>query len=241
MVPALKALTPKKSFKVCLFLLDVISRCVVEDYPINTHHTNHSFLNSHLSKNKNKDFRATIRRNIKFLKKSIKGKDTDLTKLVKLKTQIAEWHKYLARHHMHVYTQNRTYGWNYLGLSMHYLLDAFYHIYSRLTATEPSCSWCDKDLNHDWEEVLSQIMTHHIPTIYLYLSLSQNIYLEEPITKEKVDEHMVNMKFLLQNAIKIAILKQEPDLEDGFNSLPNKELEKTENCDRAAPVPRLRS
>jgi len=251
MISALKALSSKESFKVCLLLLDVISNCVIEDYPIaplrphwrgaQLKQTNHSFLNNHLSKNKIKEFRATIRRNIKFLKKSLTSKNTDIKKLVKLKLQLTDWHKYLVQHHMHMYTQNKTYGWNYLGLSLHYLLDAYYHIYSRLIAAEPSCSWCNKNLNYSWEEILHQIMVHHLPTIYLYLSLSQNIYLDEPITKETVDSHMSNVKSLLQNAIKIGILNLESDLKDGLNPLQNKELKKTENCDRTTPVPRLRS
>jgi hypothetical protein len=210
MVPTLKSLSTKESFKTCLLLLDTTGKCIIDDYPINSEHTNYSFLSSHLSRNKIKEFRGTIIRNIKFLKKCLKAKDTDLKKLVKLKLQLADWHKYLTQHHMHTYMQNRIYGWDYLGLSMHYLLDAYYHIYIKLTADVPSCSWCDKDLDHSWEEILSQIMTHHLPTIYLYLSLSQSIYLDEgPITKDMVSSHMENMKFLLQNAIKIGILKQE--------------------------------
>lgn len=224
MASVFKSIDTAESFKVCLLMLDTIGVCITDDYPIYSDKTNYSFLTTHLSKNKIKEFRATIRRSLKFLKKCAKDKDVDHTKALKIKSQLTDWHKYLTQQHMHLYMQNRTDGWNYLGLSMHYLVDAYYHLITKLTADLSFCSrsvkcrWCDKSLSDSWRETLSQITVNHLPTIYLYLSLSQNIYFNEtPITNAVVNAHLENVKFLLQDAIKVGILKQT----DSVQTSPN--------------------
>jgi len=204
MISVLKTLPPKELFEIGLFFIRQISSCVVEDYQLSGDTSNHEFLKSHFSKTKVKELRATIRRNLRFLTSLLHKEEVDFIKLTKLKQELVDWHKILIQQHMYRFTQHTELQWNYLGLCLHYLFDAFHHLYNRLilmqaNSSNTKCPWCEADLNRSFSEIISEIITHHLPLIYLLLSLAQDLHLgDDDLNEVKLKTHLDNMKFLVQ-------------------------------------------
>jgi len=208
----LSTLSSKEKFQVCLFFMRQISSCIVDDYPISDDKSNHDFLHHHFNKTKVKNLRASIRRNIKFLTHLLKKETTDLEKLVKFKKEMAFWHKTLIQIHMYRFTQHTENEWNNLGISLHYLFDAFQHLYNRiilLTNRSPTakCLWCKKSLSRSFDEIIGEIITQHLPTSYLLFSLAQDQYLgDDEHSKDRIKIHFDNLKKLVEISLKNAII-----------------------------------
>jgi hypothetical protein len=209
----LKDLSPKEKFKVCLFFTRQVGSCIVEDYPIKDDITNHDFLVYHLNKTKVKNLRASIRRNQKFLMKLLKKENADLEKFSKFKLEMADWHKLLVKQHMYTFTQHTEKEWNSLGLSLHYLFDAYQHIYNRLIlmsnqSPNAKCAWCKDKLSRPFNEILSEIITIHLPYCYILYSLAQDQFLGDakPLLS-RTHEHFDNLKNLVQISLENAIIE----------------------------------
>ena len=201
----LKDLESRDAFRVFLTLLSNMTSCVVGDYPLTDDITNHQFINKYIPKTKLIKLGSNLRGNLGFMKSIMSQKDTDFNKIIKRKKKLTEWHDFLTKKHMYFYSRNATEEWNNLGIAIHYLLDAYYHIFTRMTAspTKSSCFWCQADLGKKWPEILSDLIIGHLPRIYLYLNLAQNAATDNhPIDKELISTYFTNMKFLVHESIK---------------------------------------
>jgi hypothetical protein len=183
----LNEMDTRSSFKVCLTLLRNITSVVVEDYPLTEDLTNHQFIYKYMGKSKLKILGGNLRGNLRYMKSLMSQDAPNYSDIAYRKAKLGKWHDLLTQKHMYHYSRNTTKDWNYLGLAIHYLLDAYYHIYTRMTASpsEATCFWCKNSLAKKWPEVLTDIITEHLPRVYLYLSLAQNgATKNKPLSKE---------------------------------------------------------
>jgi hypothetical protein len=205
MADLLNKLESRDAFRIYLTLLKNMTTCVVNDYPLADKTTNHQLIHKYIPKSKLNQLSSNLRGNLRFMKSMMSQKETDFSKILKRKKKLTEWHDYLTRNHMYFYSRNATDEWNYLGLSIHYLLDSYYHVFTRMTADPKtaSCFWCSANLSKKWSEVLSDIIVDQFPKTYLYLNLAQNIATaNEPIDERLISAHLDNMKFLVHESIK---------------------------------------
>jgi len=193
------------TFKLNLIILEQICVLLTDDYLIESRITNSNFLMDHLPKTRLERMRALFKRCDKFIYKSLEKRDMPIDQTIKIKKQIADQHKYLTQLHMEKFYQNRTESWNYLSLSIHHLLDCYYHILLQATATKASCIWCQCE-PANWDEA-NQLISSKLVKAFVYLNLSQDIWLLHDVSIESINDYIVNMKFLVEKSIKDDIMK----------------------------------
>lgn len=166
------------AYNTTIELLSAFSFCLFDDYKIDDQHTNLDVFYVRLSKTKTKKLKSDIRSAIKFLK-MLPTKDTpDKAVFKKWAAKIDNWHKTLTSYHLEDYN-NESHSWKYLGTSLHYLLDALYHLFLKFYNMKSSpnikhtCKWCSNKIPVSWKLLLSQVIFDYIPLIYLYSCFAQ--------------------------------------------------------------------
>jgi len=176
-------------------LLSAFSSCLLDDYKIDDQNTNSDVFYVRLSKTKTKKLKSDIKNALKFLKKFPTKDDVPHRSVFKKwANKIDTWHKTLTSYHLEDYN-NESHSWKYLGTSLHYLLDALYHLFFKFynIKTSPhikhTCKWCGKKIPKSWRLLLSQVIFDYIPLIYLYSSFAQaELSLENNYKPERVVE-----------------------------------------------------
>jgi hypothetical protein len=171
-------LPKKEAFFLTIDLLSRFSCLLVDDYQLSDDYSNHDFLNSFLSKNKIRQLRADVRKSIKYLNNLLEMDEYPVKSDFRRWQKIFDnWQKKLTKIHLNKFfdrSNSRKLEWLYLGTAWHFLLDTLYHLFSRFTETNEYCFWCNTKLIKPWSELLSEVITTNIPSIYVYLSLAQN-------------------------------------------------------------------
>ena len=166
------------AYNTTIKLLSAFTSCLFDDYKIDDQNTNLDVFYVRLSKTKTKKLKADILNSIKFLR-TLPAKDTPKKSVFKKwADKIDSWHKILTSYHLEDYN-NECHSWKYLGTSLHYLLDALYHLFFKFYKLKGSphinhtCKWCGKKIPASWKLLLSQTIFDHVPLIYLYSCFAQ--------------------------------------------------------------------
>jgi hypothetical protein len=163
------------AFKATIRLLAAASLTIIEDYPIQDELSSHKLLTHYMSKSQLTKLRADIRRSLRFLFALSPEKETpSINEFKKWADTYDEWHKKITKYHIH----HHSHQWSYFGIALHYMIDAYYHIFKRLTLDpkrhhKRTCDWCDLNLVTSWKKLLSKMITESLPSIYLYTTLAQ--------------------------------------------------------------------
>lgn len=190
-------------------ILKNINKLLFEEHSVEGDETNLKICHKYIPKSRWGALGSNLRGNLSFMKKLTSYKDTNLEPIIKRRKKITEWQDYLTQQHMFHFGKNRAPEWNSLGLALHYLLDCYYHIYTKMLAKNKraTCFWCNADLGKKWSQVLSDVLVNNLPKIFLYWQivlsrLDCRTHINELLDDSLVENSLNDVKFLVRQSIK---------------------------------------